>query len=209
MDVKLTNEQKILLYLASKSVLGSLSHGLNEQELIALDWQKVFLETKAHTISLITFSYIEEFKEYIPESVYLEWRKFALNMLNVNYKIVKHQADLVSVLDSKFDYIILKGLSASAYYEKPELRTLGDVDFLIDKTKKEEIGALLKSLGYAESNGEHPNHLVYKKGGANLEMHFEVDSRRERTYSICPYCCSNDIEEKDRYEEESEEFEDD
>lgn len=42
-----------------------------------------------------------------------------------------------------------------------------------------------------------------------IEYHYEVDSRRERTYSICPYCCSNDIEEKDRYEEESEGFEDD
>lgn len=174
MDLILSNEQKFLLYLTSKSLGGNFSHGLNEQELSMLDYKSVFLETKAHTVSLITFSHLNEFKKFIPDNVYSEWKNYALNLLNINYKIAKSQADLVGVLDGKYDYVILKGLASSSYYDKIELRTLGDVDFLIDKNKKEEIASLLKSLGYLESNGEHPNHLVYKKGSADLEMHFEV-----------------------------------
>ena len=36
-----------------------------------------------------------------------------------------------------------------------------------------------------------------------IEYHYEVDSRRERTYSICPYCCSNDIDERWPEDEET------
>ena len=42
-----------------------------------------------------------------------------------------------------------------------------------------------------------------------IEMHYEVDTRRGREYSVCPYCCSNDIDEKYPDEEEEESYEDD
>jgi hypothetical protein len=36
-----------------------------------------------------------------------------------------------------------------------------------------------------------------------IEMHYEVDTRRGREYSVCPYCCSNDIDERWPEDEET------
>ena len=35
------------------------------------------------------------------------------------------------------------------------------------------------------------------------QMHYEVDTRRGREYSVCPYCCSNDIDERWPEDEET------
>ena len=68
----------------------------------------------------------------------------------------------------------MKGTAAAAYYPKPDLRALGDVDFLIDPTQQAELEKLFVDNGFKKDHEDHPNHIVLKKAGAHLEMHFDV-----------------------------------
>ncbi len=171
----LTTEQKILLNLTAKSIsTNSLKIIFKEEELKGVNWQAVFKEAKHQTVCPLTFSYLEEYKKYIPDSVYKEYKTFALSVVANNYKVFNAQKELVSLISDKCSYVIIKGQSSGVYYDKPELRTYGDVDFLINPIYKQELTTLLEKNGYKVSDGDHPNHLVFKKPNAHLEMHFMV-----------------------------------
>lgn len=91
-----------------------------------------------------------------------------------NVKVGYAQKELVSLMGkNEFSYVILKGESAAAYYPNPELRSLGDVDFLIDPAEKEQVVQTLLDAGYTKSHDGHACHVVFQKPGAHLEMHFE------------------------------------
>lgn len=171
----LTTEQKILLNLTAKSIsTNSPKIIFKEEDLKGVNWQAVFKEAKHQTVCPLTFSYLEEYKKYIPDSVYKEYKTFALSVITNNYKVFNAQKELVSLISDKCSYVIIKGQSSGVYYDKPELRTYGDVDFLINPKYKQELTTLLEKNGYNVSNGDHPNHLVFKKPNAHLEMHFLV-----------------------------------
>lgn len=91
-----------------------------------------------------------------------------------NAKVGYAQKELIDRMEENgFSYVILKGESAAAYYPKPELRSLGDVDFLIDPSEQDRVEQALLDAGYEKSHDGHVCHVVFRKPDAHLEMHFE------------------------------------
>ena len=146
-----------------------------ETDLQGLDWAAVYEMSNRQAITLAAFDAAAVYKPYIPDVVYAKWKNSAMSVLQSDFTVEQSQVDLVSLLGKgNYPYLILKGLAASAYYPNPELRALGDVDFLIDPTQQAEIEEILLNKGYVKSHGDHPNHVVFRKPKAHLEMHFEV-----------------------------------
>ena len=72
-------------------------------------------------------------------------------------------------------YTILKGYRIKEDYPIPELRTMGDVDFLIDKKYRTQMDRALTGIGY-EKEGLEGSTWVYKQAGIMLEMHSRLAS---------------------------------
>lgn len=103
-----------------------------------------------------------------------ETKSHLIQRLAGNAKVGYAQKELISLMEkNSFSYVILKGESAAAYYPKPELRSLGDVDFLIDPAEQDRVEQALLDAGYEKSHDGHVCHVVFKKPGSHLEMHFE------------------------------------
>lgn len=79
--------------------------------------------------------------------------------------------------------IVLKGLSLSQYYNKPESRTVGDID-LLQETQEDfdAVKAVIQNQGFKVSNEENHltfkdcldngiRHVRYKKDGIIIELH--------------------------------------
>lgn len=174
-ELKLTNEQKILLYLTAKSISETPNKlKVDESVFENANWQEIIEESKVHTVPIATFDAVTERKNYVPQDLYERWKRMAMSVLSSDYVVVQSQIELDELMNGKYPYAILKGMAAGAYYPKPELRALGDVDFLIDPTKQAELEEFFKNAGYEMSQGDHPNHVVFTKPGAHLEMHFAV-----------------------------------
>ena len=174
-ELKLTKEQKIVLHLTARSICEDPSSAvLSKTEIEGADWEEVMKEAIEQAVPLATFDALSIYKEDIPKPVYAHWKNVAMSVLRSNFIVAQSQADLIALLGEKYPYIILKGLSAGAYYPNPELRALGDVDFLINPTQQQELEGVLLQAGYQKSLGDHPNHVVFRKPKAHLEMHFEV-----------------------------------
>ncbi|MBQ3234677.1 MAG: nucleotidyltransferase family protein [Clostridia bacterium] len=168
----LTKEQELLLNLIAKGINENVT--INKDVLDGIDWKKLVRESRVQSVMYLAFESAKEFKTLIPSDVYPVWENASMLVLKSNLSVFNDQAELISLLNGKYPYIILKGQSAGAYYKNPELRAYGDVDFLVDKENVLEIEKLLISSGYEKVGPEHDNHVVLKKGTANLEMHFRV-----------------------------------
>ena len=167
----MTTEQATLIELIKCDVSGKAP----EISASDIDWKAVIKESVEQTVVLSSIYSAAAFKKQIPTELFDNWFDKARSVTARNIKAAKAQADLDALLRRKgYPYIILKGEASASYYINPDNRSLGDVDFLIDPTKKEEIADYLRREGYTSSMEGHTCHIVFKKGTANLEMHFQV-----------------------------------
>lgn len=171
----LNKEQKVLLNILSASLSKAPEKKLlSKEELDGVDWVSVAKESIHQAVALVSLEYAKLYKQYIPAEVYEKWKTYAFRVAGANAMVLQSQVDMINILGEEYPYVILKGSSASMYYNDTNLRMLGDVDFLIDPLQKEQLTKIFVDNGYELSCGDHPNHLVFKKPHAHLEMHFEV-----------------------------------
>ena len=154
----MTTEQKVLIELVKGDVSGKAPE-ISETD---INWEAVIKESVEQTVVLSALSSATSFKDQISPEVYEKWFNKARSVMARNTKISKAQTDLDDLLRRKgYPYIILKGEASASYYKNPDNRALGDVDFLIDPTKKEEIADYLRSEGYTSSMEGHTCHIVF------------------------------------------------
>lgn len=72
-------------------------------------------------------------------------------------------------------YTVLKGYRLKEIYPVPELRTMGDVDFLIREADRNDADRLLLEAGY-EREPLGGSTWVYKQAGVTLEFHTKLAS---------------------------------
>lgn len=172
----MTKEQELLIELLAHSITG----GEIQFDTKGIDWTALIKESISQTVSVVAFDSATTLKGKIPKDIYTAWFNHTYTSIAVNSFVENSQKELTGILSKgNYPYIILKGLAAAAYYEKPELRMLGDVDFLINPEKKEEIKQLLISEGYIASHENHICHIVFNKPKSHLEMHFEISGMPE------------------------------
>lgn len=165
----LTLEQKVLLELLAGEITGTVR--LDETELKTVNWDSVRKEAKAQAVPLMAAEGAAKYKEYIAD--FTPWKGLAAGALTANIRTACHQQALGELMHGR-PYFILKGLAAASYYPKPQERSLGDIDFLIDPAQRAEIEQLLEENGYENRDTDHICHVAFRKESAHLEMHFAI-----------------------------------
>lgn len=171
---ELTREEQVLLHLLRRN-LHPDTELLSDTAAKQTDWLRVMGEAGVQAVLLSAFDAAAPYKKFMPEEVHQACIQRSGRILAHNLRVARVREEMVRRLqECGFPYVILKGEAAAAYYPKPQLRQLGDVDFLIDPAQKQEVEACLSALGYTGQMHEHTCHVVLKKPGAHLEMHFET-----------------------------------
>lgn len=164
-----TLEQKVLIELLAGEISGQVK--LDESELKSADWTDVLKEAKAQAVPLMAAEAVVKYREYV--SNYSEWENVAAAAHTLNVRTAFEEQQLNNIMGDR-PFVILKGMAAASYYPNPMLRSLGDIDFLIDPSYIEEIEELLSRNGYKNWDRDHICHVVFTKCDAHLEMHFEI-----------------------------------
>ena len=164
-----TLEQRVLIELLAGEISGEAR--LCEEELKTVDWAEVLKEAKAQAVPLMVSEAALKYRGYIPN--YTDWENIAVAVHTANVRTAFEEQQLNNIMGD-LPFIILKGMAAASYYPNPRQRSLGDIDFLIDPSQQSEIEDLLCEKGYQNWDRDHICHVVFKKGNAHLEMHFEI-----------------------------------
>lgn len=166
-------EQKVLLHLLKESLTGSAER-LPEQWLQEADWEDVFREARSQAVILQAYDAVGTYKQWVPETVYQQWFQLATKILRRNMQVQLAQNALVQLLEENgLAYAILKGTSSASYYPRPELRSLGDIDFLIDMKQEQQVRRCLEQAGYETEGKDTDHHALYIRGKVPHEMHFQ------------------------------------
>ena len=138
-----------------------------------VEWKYVIQEFKDQAVLPLGYITLKE-KGFVNNSFRADYEKCMHDQILMWYFMLEEQNQLVQLLYKEgFRFAIMKGLTNAAFYPKPEMRTIGDVDFLVDTDEFEQVYLLLLKNGY-ELKGEmikEKHHVTFMKDGVEFEMH--------------------------------------
>lgn len=156
---KLQKHQKILLDLLANGLFDAHKNvDANSPEM-----KTVWLEAYFQTVTLIAFSGTDKSKG----------SKNINQALADNAKIdYEHTLIHKIMTEAGIPYVILKGYASALYYRDPLMRSMGDVDFLVDNRYLEAANEAMEKNGYKKSVRTREIHDVYE-GNCRCELHSE------------------------------------
>ncbi len=176
--MSLSLENRVLLSLIAEASFGkSIDFLQGNEQLTDVDWDYVYKESVKQTVVLFASGAISAYSSAIPKEIFGKWLANSSKAIANNMSVMNYQSELTDFLEqNNYKYIILKGLASSSYYENPDMRMLGDVDFLIKNEKSDEIAsAIQNNLGYSVYGMEtHERHLTMTRNRDAIEMHYEI-----------------------------------
>ncbi len=164
--------QTQLLALLSRALFGNAL----SVEIGTADYSEILKEACLHSVAPLALDGVPD-AEVIPEQIRTKWRGYVFRAYRGNCRMFAEHARLHERLTAAgIPYCILKGVASAAFYEKPDLRMMGDVDFLVAHADLE------RTVDYFDANGYGKpaicdHHYGYEKDGVKVELHFEIPGR--------------------------------
>lgn len=135
------------------------------------DWRDVRREARMHAVQLLALSVADK---YLQSEEKKSWKNM-VNPVIVNNMRVTYEHCEVEMLMRKhrIPYVVLKGVSSAAYYRQPDLRSLGDVDFMVAEKHVHRVGRLLEEHGFSSKKDDTGDiHIAYHRPPNSIwELH--------------------------------------
>lgn len=144
-----------------------------------IDFAKVLELSKRHDVENITFLSVDRLENKPNDALYLAWQE-------AYFKRLKHCAfqdmaldELIKTFTSKgIDCMPLKGSVIKNYYSSPDLRTMGDIDFLVREQNRQVIRDIMHSLGYEDDILDDGQVDGFKRGNLDyIEIHYDFSAK--------------------------------
>ncbi len=167
-NAKLREHEKVLLDILANNLFNAgRKVSLNEDNLNA-----VWCEAYVQAVTLMAFHNSDN--EILKSGKCEYIRKKLSHALANNAKIDFEHVRIHQIMKSaSIPYTILKGFASALYYPDPLMRSMGDVDFLVDTDYFEAAGKALEQNGCKATEKNHDVHDVFIGKVCRYEMHFQ------------------------------------
>lgn len=138
-----------------------------------IDWSQILQEMKLQTIAGLPYEWLCN-KNVLDEKTKRQWNQTVVFQMTFWVKLMQEQEALIQLMnENNIDMVILKGAAAAIYYPRPDLRAMGDIDFLVHPQEFEKTYHILLEHGYELAHPEGPinHHIVFKKHNIIFEFH--------------------------------------
>lgn len=167
-NAKLREHEKILLDILANNLFNTERKiDLNEDNINAV-WCEAY--TQAVTLTAFNNSQNEILKSSQSEHI----KKKLNHTLANNTKIDFEHVRICNIMkNAGIPCTILKGFASALYYPDPLMRSMGDVDFLIDTDNFEKATETLKNNNYFAAEKGNDVHDIFLGKNCRCEMHFQ------------------------------------
>ena len=158
-------------------LLRAILHGSQAQELPEeCSFEKVFSLAERHSVAGMAYYAAETLKSPPTGKLSAAWRQVRDKAL---VKDITQQAELEAISAAftagGIRHIVLKGYIIKHLYPQTDMRTMSDIDMLIDPENSAKARDIMKNLGYSCEDFSHDHHDVYFKPPVmNVEVHREL-----------------------------------
>lgn len=167
--VRFNKEENLLIKLLSDS----LTEAEDNFDFSEVDFRYLFKIADKNAVNMIVFDKLKDLRTLIDNELYMKWLYLASRKLSIREEVLSTQKRLTSLLEKAgIKYFVFKGFCAATYYNKPELRETGDIDFYIDFNDFSLADSLLKQNGFVLFDDTDDKHWSYRFGKTTLEMHY-------------------------------------
>ena len=147
----------------TNALLALLAHEIFDQAMdidaSTVDWSAVLAEAQCHKVTALMYPAIRSM-DGVPEAVFNKVCGTAITVATASEAMLKEQRRILDLLEARqIPCAVLKGTSVAHLYPHPELRTIGDIDILVDEENLDEACKALQA------------DLCLQKGAVWVEMH--------------------------------------
>lgn len=138
------------------------------------DWTKLIKLAKIHSVmgilGFMVMSYPDESNSQVADFM----KKQCLRTITLISQRSESMKQLIGKMNSKkIDHLLFKGYIIKDYYPVPELRTFGDIDFLIHPKDRSKSDELMLQQGFERKTDWEPV-FSYRRGVEYYEIHTDV-----------------------------------
>ena len=137
-------------------------------------------ESKAQAVYPLAFTVIDsQLQEKLTDEQYAACSEEFFRYAIAGTQNLAEHSELHELMTSnEMPYVAMKGLASAMYYPEPNLRSMGDVDFLVAKENVSQAVKLLESIGFKVDHGEEDDgiHIAYTRPPMSIwELHHSVN----------------------------------
>ncbi len=174
--MKLNDSENLLMDIIKNKLFG-VSINIKAIYKNNVDWKEIFREAARHNVLPLLLQNIDDLSLHfdIPGNIINKWRITVYNQIAFNEKLMFYQNEVISVLDkAQIPYAVLKGASLCAYYPRPDLRVLNDIDLLLRPSDFKQAVEILCEYGFEKRKMSAHFHEVLDKDDIVVEPHYTV-----------------------------------
>lgn len=158
----------------TKALLDLLANELFHREApidaAAVDWAAVLAEARRHRVTALLYPAIRSL-DGLPGAAFDKVCSTAIDVSAASEAMLRHQREILDWLEARqIPCAVLKGTSVACRYPHPELRTIGDIDLLVEEAQLDEACDVLKAHGFVQTYTAE-KHLCLQNGAVWVEMH--------------------------------------
>lgn len=176
--------ERQFLALVKLSITGEVDNVL---EVCKIDWDAVYKMAELQSCVGVVFSAIELLQEkpiihkpssinHLPEmNLLMDWlgqAEYIKSTHEEHVRVLKQVDDLLK--EEGIPHVFMKGLICGARYPQPELRTCGDIDFVVGADDFGRTLDALEKIGEVDRDLVHEHHGMAHLNGVTLEPHYKV-----------------------------------
>lgn len=157
-----------------------------EEPPVGIDFEAIFELAKKQDAENIVFLSIDQLENNIDSNLYSIWQE-------VYYKRMKYSAfqdmaleELIEAFTKAgIDCMPLKGSVIKNYYPSPDLRCMGDIDFLVREQNRKIVRGIMHSLDYEDDILDDGQVDGFKKGKLTyVEIHYDFSAENHVMHEI-------------------------
>lgn len=169
----MTEEQRYLLQVLAEALFGRKAEAPGK-----IDWQAFLQESAAQSVLSMALAVT---KPLMPWELVQKYRVKESRIIAGSMKLENEHAELHEIMSrAGIDYAVIKGSASAAYYPEAMLRTMGDVDFFVERSDLERAGRALEEAGFSAAGKKGRYHIAYRRTEKDArltewEMHWEAN----------------------------------
>lgn len=157
-----------------------------EEPPVGIDFEAIFELAKKQDVENIVFLSIDQLENNIDSNLYSIWQEAYYKRMK--YSVFQDMAleELIKVFTSKgIDCMPLKGSVIKSYYPNPDLRTMGDIDFLVREQNRQVVRDIMHILGYEDDVLDDGQVDGFKRGKIDyIEIHYDFSAENHIMHDV-------------------------
>lgn len=137
-----------------------------------VDWEEIYKLANIHSMGGIVYLAVQKLEEAQKPDI-STINKFKSDFFYATYRCEEQEKAYREIVElfneEKINHLFFKGIVIRDYYPVKQMRTQGDIDFLVHREDQEKVKNIFTRLGYRNISTKW--HEKYKKGKIVFESH--------------------------------------